>query len=321
MRFRASGFFMNKTKLPTFRKWAARLAERKRGLLCLVGIAASLALAHEALRRYFATPLECNQPCRDGLNCEPLSLSVEVKPKRIKVGVPHSLWYRVELKNRSCQRVSVLDAGAFIDSQKLLLKTSGLWVSVTGPDGRELERLPYPRADGGMAWDYGTTKGRKTFGEGTIHPYRMDEYFYQRARRAGRLSDDWYTALDPGESFVTIPSKLGPYRIVATSSTKYGAISHGSAWVDTDDAPSFPSPPADFQSFDRYSFNRPGKYVLRVGFVAKPSFETGHPYWEALSKSAQRWFEMFRLRPKYGIRLNATKVSIETPPHVIEVVR
>ncbi len=310
---------MPKTKLPTFRKWAAKLVERRRALFAALFVTVCFAIAHESLRRYFAAPLDCDQPCREGVDCEPLSLSVEVKPAKIKAGAPHALWYRAELRNRTCQRLGGLNAGAFIDSKELLGKTSGLWITVTGPDGRELKRLPRPQADGGARWDFGSAQGQKTFPGGTIHPYREDEAVYQKALRSGKLSDNWFLHLDPGEAFATIPSKLRPYRIVATSSSRGGGFSHGYAWVDADAAPSFPVPPVGFQAFDRYLFKHPGRYSVRFGYVAEPSFMTVNPHWEVLSKSIQKWLSKIGLSPDYGLRFSKTEIRLETAPQVIEV--
>lgn len=310
---------MTKTKLPTFRKWAARLAERRRALFAAVLVAASISIAHESLRRYFAAPLACDQPCKNGVDCEPLSLNVEIKPKRVKAGAPHSLWYRVELKNRSCRRLGVLNAQAFVDSKTLFWKSGGLWVTVTGPDGRELKQLPLPRPDGGARWDFGSAQGQKIFPGGVIHPYRKDDAAYQQALRSGKLDGNWFLELDPGEAFATIPSKLHPYRIVATSSSRGGGFGHGFAWVDVDDAPPFPSPPQGFQIFDRYAFNRPGRYSIKFGYDAEPAFETVNPHWEALSKPVQNQLVKIGLRPGFGLKIRATKVRLETAPQFVEV--
>lgn len=310
---------MTKTKLPTFSKWAAKLVERRRTVYVALFVAASFAAAHESLRRYFAAPLDCDQPCPEGVDCDPLSLSVEVKPVRIKAGTPHALWYRAELKNRSCRRLGTLNAQAFVDSKELFWKTSGLWVAVTDPDGREFKQLDLPRPDGGTRWDFGSAQGQSIFPGGTIHPYRKDQAVYQEAVRSGKLDENWYLVLDPGESFATIPSKLRPYRIVATSSSRGGAFSHGYAWVDADDAPSFPAPPEGFQAFDRYSFKRPGRYSIRFGFIAEPFITIVHPHWEALPESVQKWLAKIGLRPERSRKFWEAKVSLETAPQVVEV--
>lgn len=310
---------MTKTKLPTFKKWAAKLAERRRALFAAVLVAASISIAHESVRRYFAAPLACDQPCKDGTDCEPLGLSVEIKPKRIKAGAPHSLWYRAELKNRSCRRLGVLNAQAFVDSKTLFWKSGGLWLTVTGPDGRELQQLPLPPPDGGARWDFGSAQGQKIFSGGAIHPYRKDDAAYQQALRSGKLDGNWFLALDPGETFATIPSKLRPYRIVATSSSRGGGFAHGFAWVDVDDAPPFPAPPQGFQVFDRYAFTRPGRYSIKFGYDAEPAFETVNPHWEALSKPVQNQLAKIGLRPDFGLKIRATKVRLETAPQFVEV--
>lgn len=310
---------MPKKKLPTFSKWAAKLVERRRPLIAALFVVACFAVAHEALRRYFAAPLVCDQPCPDGVGCDPISLSVEIKPARIKAGAQHALWYRAELKNRTCRRLSVLNAEAFIDPDKQFSKSNGLWTTVTGPDGRELKRLSTSQADGGVAWDFGSAKGRKIFPGGTIHPYRIDEPIYQQALRSGQLGDNWFIVLKPGETFATIPSRIRPYRIVATSSSEGGGISDGFAWVDADDAPSFPTPPEGFQAFDRYSFKRPGRYSIQFGYVAEPGFMTVLPHWEGLPKPVQKWLGKIGLWPDYGLKFSKTKIRLQTPPQIIEV--
>ncbi|MBI2788810.1 MAG: hypothetical protein HYX59_09025 [Elusimicrobia bacterium] len=310
---------MTTTKLPTFSKWADHIAKRKRAILAVLFIVVCVAVARESLRRYLAAPPACDQPCPEGLGCDPLSLNVEVKPTRIKAGEPHALWYRAELKNRTCRRLSVLNAKAFVDSEKLFRKSGGLWVSVTGPDGHEIKQLPLPQPDGGARWDFGSAQGQKIFPEGTIHPYRSDEQSYQEARRSGKLDEDWYIVLHPGESFATIPSQLRPYRIVAASSNRSGGFSHGYAWVDADDAPPFPKPPEGFQAFDRYSFDRPGRYSIKFGYDAEPSFMTVKPRWESLPKPVQHWLAKLGLWPDYDLKLDAAKVRLETSPQVIEV--
>jgi hypothetical protein len=312
---------MKKTKLPTFSKWADNLTKHKRAIRAVLLVAVCAAVAHESLRRYLAAPPVCDQPCPEGLGCDPLSLSVKVKPTRIKAGEPHALWYRAELKNRSCRRLSVLRAHAFVDSKELSSShlRRGLWVSVTGPDGHEIKQLPLPQADGGARWDFGSAQGQKIFPEGMIHPYRSDEESYQEARRSGKLDEHWYIELKPEESFATIPSQLRPYRIVAASSNKYGGFSHGYAWVDADDAPPFPKPPEGFQAFDRYSFNRPGRYSIKFGYDAEPAFEDVRPHWESLPKPVQHWLAKLGLRPDYSIKLDAAKVRLEAPPQIIEV--
>lgn len=310
---------MTDMTLPTFRRWAAKLVEQRRIVITVLLVAACLAVAHESLRRYFAAPLACDQPCPEGIDCDPLSLSVDVKPARIKAGAPHALWYRAELKNRSCRRLSALNAQAFVDSKKLFWKSGGLWVTVIGPNGREFKQLPLPQPDGGARWDFGSAQGQKIFPGGTIHPYREDDAVYQKALRSGKLDGDWYIVLYPGESFATIPSKLRPYRIVATSSTRGGGFSHGYAWVDADDAPSFPAPPEGFQAFDRYSFNRPGRYSMTFGYDAEPNYMTVHPHWEALPKAVQVWLTKIGLHPKYGLKFSKTAIHLKTAPQIIEV--
>lgn len=311
---------MTKPNVPTLQKWAAKLAEQKRTALVLLIAALCLAVVHESLKRYLAAQPPCDQPCPSGLDCAPLSLSAEIKPRRIKAGTPYALWYRVELKNRSCRRLAMLPVSAFIDSQELLGNSRGLWISVTAPDGRELERMPKPQADGGVAWDYGSEKGRKISTGGTIHPYRADRTAYERARRSGKLESGEYLVLDPGDSFASIPSKLNPYRIVATSMSKDGAFADGISWIDAADAPSFPEPPEGFQSFDRYTFQRPGRYSLNFGYVAKPSFEIVHPHWDSLSESTRHLLRSFGLQPTSSPAVRTTRISLETPPQVVEVV-
>lgn len=293
--------------------------ERRRALLAALFAAACLAVAYESFKRYLAAPLSCDQPCPDGVNCEPISLTVEVKPTRIKARAAHALWYRAELKNRSCRRLGSLPANAFVDSKDLFWKTSGLWVSVTGPDGREHKQSPLPQADGGARWDFGSAKGQKIFTGGTIHPYRADEAVYQEALRSRRLNENFFLRLDPGETFATIPSKLHPYRIVAVSSTRGEGFSHGFAWTDADDAPTFPAPPEGFQAFDRYSFSRPGRYSIRFGYVAEPSFEIVRPHWEALSKSTQKLLAKIGLAPGKSFQIRAATIRLETAPQIIEV--
>lgn len=310
---------MTGNELPTFRRWGRKLLEWKRAIV----IALLLIGAHYAgtnyLKGYYAVILPCEQPCQDAISCDPLEFTFEITPAKIKLGQPYYLWYRARLKNRSCREIAPISSSGFLDSEKLSRIASHLWVTVTSPDGREIERLPVPRPDGGISWDYGSSRGVDISTEGTIHPYQPDFERINRLIKSGELKEPGYVDLMPGDVFQTIAPVLQPYRIVATSvRTEDGGLAHGYRWVMVDNPPKFPTPPEGFNLLDRYEFKRPGRYIITAGFWDEFAVDPIFSRWD----NRLRWldFLFWPTRPS-NLDSERRKVDLVAAPVVIEAIK
>lgn len=310
---------MTNKNLPTFRKWGKKLFERRRAIVIALLIIGSHRVARNYLKEYYAVILPCDQPCQDAVSCDPLEFTFEASPTKIRLGEPYYLWYRAQIKNRSCRKVAVFSIDGFLNSKELRKIAGGLWVTVTGPDGQEIERLPIPGPDGGISWDYGNTKGVSISTKGTIYPYQPNYERIKILRDAGRLKEPGYVNLEPGETFETITSVLRPYRIVAWSfRTEDGGMGDGYRWVQVEKPPRFPEPPAGSNFLDRYEFKKPGRYTISAGFVDKIKLSPVFARWE----NSSQWLGLIfwgtyppSLDSKYH------DVNLVAPPVVIEVSR
>lgn len=313
---------MIRNEVPTFRRWGKNLLEWKRAIIiALLVLGAHYAGTHY-LKRYYAVIESCDQPCQDGINCEPLEFTFEVKPAKLKLGEPHYLWYRARIKNRSCRRIASISVAEFLDSEKLRDNTMFLGVAVIGPDGRKLERLPAPGPDGGIAWDYAGSKGASISTGGIIHPYQPDYEKILRLYKTGKLSEQTFVDLEPGESFETITPVLRPYRIVATSvRTEDGGLAHGHGRVPAENPPAFPTPPEGYIHLDRYKFDRPGRHTILARFSQEITLHPIYTRWN----NRMRWTDLF-FWPTYPASLDTLdyqrrEVNLAAPPVTIEVVR
>ncbi|UPT74256.1 MAG: hypothetical protein M0D55_00335 [Elusimicrobiota bacterium] len=272
-----------------------------------------------ALGKYAAYVPSCDMPCPDPLACAPLALSLKVSPEKLKKG--EVLWHRIEIQNQSCRILGAVQGGGFVESTDLARRDLGLWLSIVGPDGKELKRLPRHPADGGAAWNLGGEKGRVQFQSGTIHPYRFNRASYKTLLASKILDDNWFLTLKPGHSFSTIPSEVRPYRIVTAVSDLDGGSAHGYGYADVENPPFFPLPPEGFRETDRFDLSKPGRYSIRAGFNGRPSFKRLYPHWEAFPVGIKKLLHATRLAPDSQWVINELKVSIETPPVEIEVVK
>jgi hypothetical protein len=272
--------FMTTNKLPTFRTWGKKLLEWKRAIVIALLILSIHRIAAHYLKQYYAAVLTCDQPCQDALSCDPLEFTFEIKPTNSKLGTPSYLWYHAALKNRSCRRLRSVYVKEFLDSSELRKSVMGLWVTVTGPNGREIERLPAPGPDGGIAWDYGSSRGVQTSTKGTIHPYHPDFARILQLLDSPMFGGSYFISLMPGETFGTIPPVLQPYRLVATSSrSEDGGIGDGTARAPVENPPKFQVPPNGFNLLDRYALKHPGRYTINAGFLGELAVYPDFPRW------------------------------------------
>lgn len=310
---------MKKDNLPTFRRWGAKLLERRRAIIIVLLILGCHSAVSRYLEQYYAVILPCDQPCQDAVSCDPLEFTFKVTPTKVKLGQPNFLWYRAQLKNQSCRRLRSVYVKEFLDSENLAKSTIGLWVAVTGPDGREVERLPPPRPDGGISWDYGGTKGVDISTQGTIHPYEPNFAFIVQLLNSEKFGGDYFVGLEPGEIFSTVSPILHPHRIVAASfRTEDGGIGDGYRRVHVENPPKYPEPPNGFNLLDRYAFDRPGRYTIKAGFIGKLSAYPVFTRWEQSS----HWLDLF-FWGTYPSSLDSKDIDVNlvAPPVVIEVSR
>lgn len=310
---------MIRNELPTFRKWGKKLLVWRRAIIIALLMLGIHRVGTNYFKQYYAVIVPCDQPCQDAISCDPLEFTFEITPTKIKLGQPYYLWYRARIKNRTCRKLSPIAVDGFLDSKDLRKIASHLWVTVTGPDGREVERLPVPRPDGGISWDYGSTRGVDISTEGTIHPYQPNFEQIRRLRKSAKLKEPGYVALMPGEAFETITPTLRPYRIVATSfRTEDGGIADGYRWVQAANPPKFPTPPEGFNILDRYTFTRPGRYAINAGYRDTMAIYPIFARWE----NRFRWLDLF-FWPTYPSNWDSTKrdVDLSAPPVVIEISR
>lgn len=308
---------MNKDNLPTFQRWGVKILERKRAIAIVLLILCVKHFGTNYRKEYYAAIQPCDQPCQDAISCDPIEFTFESSPAKIKLGQPYYLWYRAQIKNRSCREATILDVKGFLDSQELRKIGSDLWVTVTGPDGQEIERLPVPRPDGGIAWDYAGATGVDISTEGTIHPYQPNFGLIKQLRDSGKLKG--YVSLNPGETFETIAPVLKPYRIVATSvQTEDGGIADGYRWVPVENPPMFPTPPEGFNILDRYKLTRPGRYSITAGFRGKVVIYPIFARWENHSPWLD-WFFWGSHPPL--VDSQHREVNLVAPPITIEVSR
>lgn len=309
---------MTKQNLPTFRKWLMKLSDHRTAIIVVILLFGGLKILHESLDRYFAVIQSCDQPCQDAVSCEPLELEFSVSPTQIKLKQSDFVWYRARLKNRSCRLLESVSVDGFIDSDELSEVGRHLWVSVQGPDGREVKRLPVPGPDGGIAWNYSGFKGISVATGGAIHPYQPNLEVLERIRRSNRHGTMNIVALAPGEAFETVAPVLRPYRIVASSVRRSdGGLTDGYRQVPVQNPPKFPTPPEGFNILDRYLFSQPGRYTIRAGFVDEIRLYPVYARWEKLPS----WLQglLWRVRPLSGGE--SRKVALSAQPQVIEVRR
>lgn len=296
-----------------------KIIARKRAIVIVLLILGVKHFGTNYLKEYYAVIQPCDQPCQDAISCDPIEFTFEASPAKIRLGQPYYLWYRAQVKNRSCREVTILSVNGFLDSKELRKIGSDLWVTVTGPDGREIERLPVPRPDGGISWDYAGAKGVEISTEGTIHPYQPNFGLIDHLRDSGKLKEPGYVNLNPGETFGTITPVLRPYRIVATSMrTEDGGIADGYRWVQVENPPKFPTPPEGFNILDRYKLTRPGRYSITGGFRGKIVIYPIFSRWE----KRVAWLDLF-FWGTYPSRLDTRdrEVNLIAPPVTIEVSR
>lgn len=268
---------MRLDKLPTFRSWSKKLFAQKRAIIVILLIVGTHSAISKYLKEYYAVILPCNHPCQDALTCDPLEFSFEISPSTLKTGEKNNLWYRARLKNKSCSYLKSLYVPGFIDSKDLSKVGHGIWVTVAGPDGKEIERRPIPFPDGGISWNYGDKSGVDISTKGTIYPYQPNFELVEKLTAAKKLND-YFLNLAPGETFESISPIVRPYRKVAWSFTSEdGGIGDGYRLIPVENPPKFPDPPAGFNILDRYEFKRPGRYTVTGGFDATlrvyPRFE------------------------------------------------
>lgn len=313
---------MIQNELPTFRRWGKKLLEWRRAITIAVLVLGVHYAGTYYLKRYYAGIVPCDQPCQDGISCDPLELTFEVKPTRLRMGEPHYLWYRARITNRSCRRISPIAVDEFLDSTKLGDDAMFFGVAVTGPDGRKVERLPVPGPDGGIAWNYGESDGVSISTEGTIYPYQPDYEKILRLYKTGKVDELDFVELKPGESFETITSVLRPYRIVATSvRTDDGGVAHGYGRVRAEDSPAFPEPPESFIYLDRYKFNRPGRYSIQARYSQEITLYPVYTRWI----NRARWLD-FLFWPTHPFSLESLvsqqrEVNLAAEPVIVEVYR
>lgn len=312
-------YFMKSEQLPTLRKWGTTILARKRAIFIIFLILGAHCAIRAYLKDYYAVILPCDQPCQDGMNCDPLELNFEITPTQIKLSQPSMLWYRARITNRTCRRISPVSVDGFLESTELSENGSALWVAVKDSAGREIERLPIGRPDGGISWDYGINKGVDASTTGAIYPYQPNSEVITSLREAGRLKDSGFVRLNPGESFETVTPVLRPYRILATSSrTEDGGIADGYRRVLVENPPEFPQPPAGFMLLDRYKFTRPGRYFITAGFKARVNLYPVYKRWE----NSSHWPDLiFWGTYPSSLGSKALEVNLVSPPAVIEVVR
>lgn len=310
---------MSKEKLPTFRRLGRTLLEHKRGIAIAFCIVIGYTILSMSLERYVSIIQPCDQPCQDAESCDPLDFTFEIAPAQIKIGRPSFIWYRARLKNRSCRRLEGITVTGFLDSQDLDKGTGSLRVTVTDPKGVEVERRPLPGPDGGISWDYGSSKGVSISTKGTIYPYQPDFKRIDALSSSQGIKGRAIIGLAPGDSFETFAPILRPYRIVATSiQEEDGGIGHGYRWVPVENPPSFPIPPEGFTLFDRYVFDRPGRYTIRATFVDEIYVYPIYSRWNTLPS----WLKLFfrGAQPVSWIS-KMREVNLVAPPAVIEATR
>lgn len=312
---------MTTTKLPTLYKWASELLAHRRAILIALLFFGAFMIIRKNLKRYFAVVLSCDQPCQDAVSCDPLELTFEVIPQKISVAQPQPLWYRAQLKNRSCRILRELYVKEFLDSTRLKQSTMGLWVTVTDQAGQEVERRPIPGPDGGIAWHYGASQGTNVSTQGIIYPYQPDYGLIEELRLSKKMGDTDFIALDPGESFASIPFRLRPYRILAASVKIGDGIGDGTAKIAVKNPPDFPQPPEGYSLLDGYALKRLGHYRVTAGFEAEVRILPVYSRWA----SAPRWLRPFLrqigLQPELYRKSDRRKVSIVAPSIPLEVIR
>lgn len=310
---------MRPDKLPIFTKWGEKMLARKRTIIVVLLVLVAHAAIRGYLKDYYAVIQPCDQPCQDGISCDPLELSFEVIPNNLRESNLESLWYRATIKNRSCREITPISVEGLLDSTELQEIAGPFSITIRDASGRELERLPPPGSDGGIAWDFGSAKGVDISTQGTIHPYQPNFELIKQLRDSGKLSKLNYVSLNPGESFESITSLLRPYRIVATSArTEDGGFAHGYRWVRVENPPEFPMPPKGFIFLDRYKFPRPGRYTVTASYRGEVSLYPIFKRWEDRS----RWLDLI-FWGTYPSRLNSKRrnVKVLAPAVSIEVVR
>lgn len=287
-------------------------------VLCFIGLFAGI---RACLKRYFAGVVSCESPCSDAVTCDPLRLKFELVPKTVSMKHPQQLWYRAELVNQSCRRLEGLNIEGFLDSKVLDNPNSGLSVSIVDKHGDSIKRQPFPRPDGGIAWNYGNTHGVSISKKGTIYPYRADSDALNRLRVSKSMGELPYTSLRPGESISNVPFRLRPYRIVALSASDGDGMTDGVAHEDATDSPAFPPPPEGFALLDRFTFDRQGQYMVKARYSAKVRIYSVYSRWERVSTWITPFLVLIGVRPENRWQAQEREITVTAPPIMLEILR
>lgn len=308
------------TTVPTFRKWS-KIVRAYGGYilaaLCLIG---GFAIVREKANGYVSIVPPCDQPCQDATSCDPLDFSFEVVPQRIKASQKNSLWYRARITNRSCRRLEGIYVKEFLDSKNLTPSVMGLWVAVSGQMNRPIDREDPPGPDGGIAWNYAGNQGVNVSTQGTIYPYQPNFELIDQLYRSKRIDEFSFANLRPGDSFASVPFRLRPYRIVATSVNSDAGITDGTARVNVNDPPSFPLPPEGFSLLDRYSFKQPGTYEIKAGYRANLRILPIFQHWERAPSWLKPILWKLGVKPPHIGKPNEREVNLVAPPITITVI-
>lgn len=268
-------------------------------------ILAVLAATYAVYRPYLFSKGPCDQPCQDlgsdlsstdkvlgpsyRPRCAPLQLSLELADRGVRVGRVYGLFYRVRLKNVSCERLTFNAAQFVYGIARSRRDVDRLNFALTGPDGKERELfndvsyssefdpwLPYSIDDKGSPF--------------------LNELLKEYEPLRQPLDAHRLVTLAPGQEIETTPSKVelrcpksrgdeaadaagGPHtpegRLLKRLADEFDEKK--CQWALR--RPNFPKviePPLGFRPFDDYKFDGPGKYKIRVvggmSFSAEPIY-------------------------------------------------
>lgn len=202
------------------------MSRRMRWLLAVVfGYAAFAAVYLSIYRRMYVADASCDQPCQDLGNelaaqfdgpvkkmiykpkCEPLSLKLELLEPKVRASWKTPLWYRVTMKNKSCQMLSRFHGGAFLDGNP-----------TSPPAGYDIARdtdvfgggIWTEFAADGAYWNERDAAQVKHTPIERIIPYLGDPEASERMDREFDMDDYYGFDLLPGQQVKTASPKLLP---------------------------------------------------------------------------------------------------------------
>ena len=229
--------------------------------------------------------LTCPGPCRwdSQKGCEdgsPLEVHLEIKTTPDPHGHGEAVWYRVTVKNNSCE-VFELYPRFFIAGDSFIPDSDGgegIFILVTDAEGRPLPAASHESNSPGI-FDW----------EKDIHPYALDTTALKPLLKKFDKRSFENIVLPPGASITASPSVLAPFRKVMRDGhdkeMDYTYIVPEPVGMK-DPEKHYAIPPPGFRRLTEYAITRSGTYTAQFIFnTGVTHYFEGSTFWEGLSST------------------------------------